>query len=81
MIINYHIKFYFGEENITFDILVDLMTFFSIGDPNSKFKKFQRIRYFSEIFINIAGAIVKCQNNHKNNVIIPHLMYAYNFDY
>ena len=31
MIINYHNKFYFGEEYITFDILVDLMTFFQRG--------------------------------------------------
>ena len=29
MIINY--KFYFGEEDITFDILVDLMTLFQWG--------------------------------------------------
>ena len=36
----------------------------------------QKIRYFSEIFINIADAIVKCQNNHKNNVLLHHVMYA-----
>ena len=36
----------------------------------------QKIRYFSEIFINIADAIVKCQNNHKNNVLLRHVMYA-----
>ena len=31
MIINYHSKFHFGEEDITFDILVDLMTLFQWG--------------------------------------------------
>ena len=36
----------------------------------------QKIRYFSEIFINIADAIVKCQNHHKNNVLLHHVMYA-----
>ena len=36
----------------------------------------QKIRYFSEIFINIADAIAKCQNNHKNNVLLQYVMYA-----
>ena len=40
----------------------------------------QKIRYFSEIFINIADAIVKCQNNHKNNVLLHHFMYADDFN-
>ena len=40
----------------------------------------QKIRYFSEIFINIADAIVKCQNNHKNNVLLHHVMYADDFN-
>ena len=26
--------------------------------------------------MNIADAIVKCQNNHKNNVLLHHVMYA-----
>ena len=40
----------------------------------------QKIRYFSEIFINLAEAIVKCQNNHKNNVLLHHVMYADDFN-
>ena len=31
MIINYHSMFYLGEEDITFDIQVDLMTLFQSG--------------------------------------------------
>ena len=77
MIINYHNKFYFGEEYITFDILVDLMTFFQRGIL--KFK-IQKIGNFSKIFINIADAIVKCQINHKNNNLLHYLMYADNFN-
>ena len=47
-----------------------------MGSLNSKSKNLWKIRYFSEIFINIADAIVKCQNNHKNNVLLHHVMYA-----
>ena len=35
-----------------------------------------KIRSFTGIFINIAKAIVKCQNSHKKSVLLHHLMYA-----
>ena len=53
--------------------------FFNRGSLDSKSKKLRKIRYFSEIFINIADAMVKYQNNHKNNVLLHHVMYADDF--